>query len=113
MFHAGRLIVQFDQEGAGLLVLMDCKNGKVLQKVARTTTHASWASPIVVNTGSQWEAILLANPSASSHDPVTGKLLWKVDCMEGEVAPSPAYAAGRVFVGTNPGMPLVAIQVGS
>jgi outer membrane protein assembly factor BamB len=111
MVHAGRLIVQFDQEGAGQLLVLDCKNGKVIQKVARETEQASWASPIVVNTGSQWEAILLAKPFASSHDPVTGKLLWKIQCMDGEVAPSPAYAAGRVFVGTQ-GMPLVAIQLG-
>lgn len=110
MLHGGKLLVQFDQEGAGQLLVLDCKNGKVLAKVARETQQASWASPIVVNTGSKWEAILLAKPFASSHDPLTGKLLWKVECMDGEVAPSPAFAAGRVFVGTQ-GMPLVAIQL--
>jgi outer membrane protein assembly factor BamB len=48
----------------------------------------------------------------TAHDPATGKTLWQVECMGGEVAPSPAFAGGRLFVGTS-GIPLTALQPGS
>lgn len=110
MLYPGRLLVQFDHAGGGHLLVLDSKNGKTVQDVTREVKD-SWASPIVVNTGSRFEAILNAKPFVTGHDPATGKLLWKVECMSGEVAPSPAYADGVVFV-TTEGAPLVAIKTG-
>jgi outer membrane protein assembly factor BamB len=53
------------------------------------------------------------HPLLTGHDPETGKILWKVAWIEkGEVAPSPAFAAGRLFVGTS-GIPLTAFQPGA
>jgi len=71
----------------------------------------SWASPIVVNTGSRFEAILNAKPFVMGHDAVSGEVLWKLECMDGEVAPSAAFADGVAFV-TTEGGPLVAIKTG-
>jgi outer membrane protein assembly factor BamB len=111
MLHAGRVLVQFDHEAGGHFLGFDGKTGKTLFDQARDVKQSSWASPIVVNTGSRTEAILSAKPLVISHDPATGKILWKVECMDGEVAPSAAYAAGRVFL-ANEGAAALAIQLG-
>lgn len=111
ILHGGLLLVQFDQNGKGRALGLDVKSGKTVWDQARTIEHESWASPIVVNTGSRTEMILVAKPSISSHDPATGKLLWSVPGADGEIAPSAAYAAGRVFA-VSPGMPLMGIQLG-
>lgn len=57
----------------------------------------SWSSPIVVYTGRRPEIILNANPVVVSYDPETGRELWSVECMIGEVGPSLAYDDGIVF----------------
>jgi len=41
--------------------------------------------------------ILNANPIVAAYNPANGEQLFSVDCMMGEVAPSPAYSAGFVF----------------
>ncbi len=46
-----------------------------------------------------------------SHDPQTGQELWRVRCMQGEIGPSPAYAAGMVYV-VNDYARLAAIRLG-
>lgn len=71
----------------------------------------SWASPILVNTGTRDEVILNANPFLMSHDPRTGKELWRVKCMLGEIAPSPAYADGMAFA-VNDYARLAAVRLG-
>lgn len=107
----GRLLVQFDHGTGGHLLALDPASGKTLWDKAREVKE-SWASPALVDTGSRIEIVLAAKPWVAGHDPMTGDLLWKIECMDGEVAPSPAFAAGRLFVGTQ-GQPLTAIQTGA
>jgi outer membrane protein assembly factor BamB len=111
ILHGGLLIVQFDQNGKGRMLGLDVKSGKTVWDEARAIEWESWASPIVVNTGTRHELITIARPNVWSQDPATGAALWKVAGVDGEVAPSIAYAAGRAF-GVSPGMPLSAIQLG-
>lgn len=94
----GLLFVQYDH-GAGAVMALDCTTGDVVWQVKRT--RLSWSSPICVNTGKRRELVVVDNEVVSSYDPAGGSLLWSVSCMYGEVAPSPAFAAGRVFVATE------------
>ncbi|MDP6776060.1 MAG: PQQ-binding-like beta-propeller repeat protein [Candidatus Latescibacteria bacterium] len=109
MTHRNLLLVQLDDNVGGLLLGLDARTGSQVYEVDRDV-QISWASPILVNTGSRMEFILNANPLVISHDPLTGRELWRVDCMMGEVAPSPAYADGMVFV-VNEYARLAAIKV--
>jgi outer membrane protein assembly factor BamB len=104
----GRLFVQYDEDNEANLFCFDTRSGDILWKTARDV-FTSWASPIVVNTGSRMEIILSANPIVAGYDTVTGKELWSVDCLVGEVGPSPCYAGGRVFA-ANQFASLVAID---
>ncbi|HEX7900796.1 MAG TPA: PQQ-binding-like beta-propeller repeat protein [Planctomycetota bacterium] len=106
----GRVLVQYDDQKGGRFVAFDGQTGQPAWDVKRTVTEA-WATPVVVDAGKRLEAIVYGKPYVAAYDPRTGKELWKVEGMEGEVAPSPAFAAGVVFVGTDHSA-MVAIQTG-
>ena len=110
MIYRHLLLVQLDDNVSGLLLALDARTGSTVYEKSRDV-QISWASPILVNTGSRMELILNANPLVVSYDPLTGRELWQVDCMMGEVAPSPAYADGMVFV-VNEYARLAGIRVG-
>jgi outer membrane protein assembly factor BamB len=110
MVYRNLLLVQLDDNNGGRLVALDVESGNLVYDKTRDV-QISWASPILVNTGSRMEIILNALPLVISYDPLTGNELWRIDCMMGEVAPSPAYADGMVFV-VNEYATLAAIRVG-
>lgn len=90
------LLIQYDQLSGGHLLALGTASGDLVYDQAREV-EISWASPILVDTGNRTELILNANPFIISHDPRTGRELWRVECMMGEIAPSPSYADGMVF----------------
>ncbi len=90
------LIVPFDQNTGGRLIALRTTTGALVYDQPREV-GISWGSPILVNTGERFEVILNGNPFVMAHDPLTGQELWRVQCMLGEVAPSPAYADGMVY----------------
>lgn len=104
------LLVPFDQNTGGRLMALRTHSGELVYDQPREV-EISWASPILVNTGNRDELILNANPFVMSHDPRTGRELWRVRCMLGEIAPSPAYADGMVFA-VNDYARLAGIKVG-
>jgi outer membrane protein assembly factor BamB len=104
------LLVQYDQNTGGRLIALRTPSGDVAYDVPREV-EISWASPILVNTGERTELILNSNPFVMSHDPQTGRELWRARCMMGEIAPSLAYADGMVFA-VNDYARLVGIKLG-
>ena len=110
MMYRDILIIQYDQRGAPAVIGLSGKTGEQVWKTARNV-KISWASPSLINTGNRMELILAAEPSVASYDPLTGKELWSIDCISGEVGPSLAYAAGIVF-SVNEYSTLSAVQIG-
>jgi outer membrane protein assembly factor BamB len=104
------LLVQYDQKTGGHLLALKIDTGILVYDKPRDV-DISWASPIVVNTGARAEIILNSTPFVISYDPRTGQELWRVECMSGEIAPSPAYADGMVYV-VNEYARLAAIKLG-
>ncbi len=107
-----RLLIQYDGQEGGHLLALEPQTGKTIWD-QRRDVRESWATPVVVNTGSRLEVLLNAKPNVISHDPVTGKILWSLKCigMDAEVAPSPAYAAGIAFAGSDHTV-MAAIRIG-
>jgi outer membrane protein assembly factor BamB len=91
------LLVQFDQNTGGHLLALDTATGTQVYDSPRDV-EISWASPILVDPGGGFQVILNSNPFVMGYDPRTGRELWRVRCMQGEIAPSPAYSDGMVFV---------------
>lgn len=106
-----KLFVQYDSNKGGRLLSINTSNGNSLWDVRRNN-KISWASPILISLDGKYQLITSADPTVAAHDPETGNVLWSVECMTGEVGPSPAFADGLVLA-ANEYAQLVAIQPGS
>ena len=105
------LLVQYDSNKGGKLLSLDTATGNTQWETARQV-GISWASPILAEIGGNPQVILSADPLVAGYDPETGEELWSVDCMMGEVGPSPAYGEGLVYA-ANEYARLVAIKPGA
>lgn len=93
------VIVQYDQKDEQRLLAFDFTSGKPVWEAKRRAI--SWSSPIVVDNKGRMELILANSKEVDSYDPQSGKHLWRVECLTGEVASSPAYADGILFVASE------------
>lgn len=94
--HDGLLFVQYDQKKDSRLFAFDLASGNLAWQVERGVI--SWSSPLLIQNDGRWELILTNSKFVDAYAPKTGALLWRVECLDGEVAPSAAYASGIVGV---------------
>ncbi len=105
----GKVFVQYDTTSGSKVMALNAETGKTVWTTARSN-DISWSSPILAKINGKIQLILQANPNLAGYDINSGKQLWSVDCMTGEVGPSPAYGGGLVYaaneyakmVGVNP-----------
>ena len=102
------LLVQYDSNKGGRLLSLDTSTGNTRWETRRQT-GISWASPILAEIGGNPQVVLSAEPLVAGYNPETGEELWSVDCMMGEVGPSPAFGNGLVYA-ANEYARLVAID---
>ncbi len=93
------VIVQYDQKEDSKVMAFEFGTGEPVWQVKRDAI--SWSSPILVENRGRMELILMDGKAVESYAPKSGKRLWRVECLDGEVAPSPAYADGMVFVASE------------
>jgi len=108
--YKDKLMIQYDTNKSGKLIALATQTGTTVWETVRSS-KISWSSPILVNTGSRMELILTTNPNVNGYDPQTGKELWNIACLSGEVGPSAGYADGMVFA-ANEYSKLVGIKIG-
>ena len=105
------LVIQFDQgteaDNASKLLALKIDSGALAWQSTRTVA-ASWTSPILIHTESGPQIVTCSTPLVIATDPM-GQQIWRVNCMGSDVAPSPVYAAGLIFV-TQPYERLCAIK---
>jgi len=114
--HENLLIVQVDQnrpekgESLSRIDALDGATGKVVWSTKRPVT-VSWTTPSIARVDDTPQLITLANPFVISYDPATGREIWRYKWLDGsaDIAPSPVYAAGRVFVAMD-GVAVTAIK---
>jgi len=96
------LIVQLDQgmpkEGLSKLMALDSATGKSVWEAKRPDMPSSWATPIVIEVGGRTQIVTAGEPWAIAYDPGGGTELWRVKCLRQDVAPSPVFADGIVYV---------------
>jgi outer membrane protein assembly factor BamB len=107
-----QLILQLDQgeaeERKSKLLALDGRNGKLLWEKQRKVS-ASWATPIVIEAAGKAQIITLAVPAVIAYSAADGAELWRVDGLDGEITPSPAFAGGLVLA-ICPSQKLMAIH---
>ncbi len=110
LMYRDRLIVQYDQTGSARVLAFEGKSGRKLWETSREV-KISWASPVLAAIDGRTDLVLAAEPFVTGYDPSTGKERWRIDCISGEVGPSPAAANGMVFT-LNEYSKLAAIRPG-
>ncbi len=103
-----KLFVQYDSNKGGKLYAFNVETGDIVWQVIRKC-KISWASPTIALINGKRQLILASNPIVAGYNLVDGKELWSLDCMYGEVGPSPAYGSGLIFA-ANEYAKLVAID---
>ena len=83
--------------GLSHLVALSRETGETVWDIPRPV-QGSWTTPIVITAGGREELVTSAKPWVIAYDPATGEEYWRVRCVEGDSAPSPIYAGGRVLV---------------
>jgi outer membrane protein assembly factor BamB len=107
-----RLIVQLDQgeteDNKSKLYALDGRTGQIVWQRPRKV-GASWATPIVIEATGKAQIITLAVPCVIAYAAADGAELWRVECLNGEITPSPVFAAGLLFI-ASPSEKLLAIR---
>jgi outer membrane protein assembly factor BamB len=98
--HRDLLIVQYDQADSARLVAFRTATGEEAWSVKREV-RASWASPIVVESGGRFLVLALANPALIVYDAASGAEAWRAGDFGAEIGCSPAAAGGRVYAGNE------------
>jgi outer membrane protein assembly factor BamB len=78
------------------ITAFDLATGKTVWQTARPVP-ASWATPALFSTDKGDQVVAAGNPWVIAYDPAGGKELWRANCLDGDVAPSPVYGGGLVF----------------
>ena len=107
-----RVIVQFDQgeqdDQLSKISAFDGATGAVVWQQARPT-GASWATPILLDAAGQAQVVTLGVPWVIAYAAKDGTEIWRANCLDGLVTPSPIFAGGTLFV-VNPSNKLQAIR---
>jgi len=108
-----QVILQFDQgeadEKLSKLYAFDGATGAIVWEQPRSA-GASWATPIVIEATGKSQLITLASPFLIAYSVKDGSEIWRADCLDGEVTPSPVFAGDTLFV-IHPTSKLQAIRV--
>ena len=104
--------MQLDQgdteDNKSKLYALDGRTGQVVWQRPRKV-GASWATPIVIEAAGKAQVITLAVPCVIAYAATDGAELWRVECLNGEITPSPVFAGGLLFV-ASPSEKLMAIR---
>lgn len=111
LMYDGVLFVQYDSDQKVSLIAFDSESGEVKWETIRNGRPA-WSSPVLANFSGKPQIVINGNPFVSSYDAETGKELWAVECMSGDVAPSVAINSTMAYAVTDY-VKLAAIKPGS
>ncbi len=100
IIYKNLLLVQFDSNTKLSLIGIDIESGEQKWETLRRGRPV-WSSPVLGNFNGNPQLVINGNPGVSGYDPSSGKELWSVDCMSGDVAPSVALNSKMVYAVTD------------
>lgn len=120
LLHKNVVILQHDQgsnpeDGLSWLIAMDKATGEIVRRVPRETAN-SWSTPILIGPAEglpRQELITCSSPYVMAYDPDTFEELWRAKGLDGDVAPTPTFAGGLVFMANADGQAMAIRPGGS
>ena len=114
-FAKDTIIFQFDQgddpeKKLSAILGLDPATGAVVWRTERPVS-GSWSSPIAAQTPKGPVVLTTGVPLVIAYNPADGAELWRCDGLSGDVAPSPIYVDGVVYV-TGENAKAMAIRAG-
>ncbi len=96
-----RVIVQYDQAGAedgkSRIFAFNGATGNLIWESKRPVPN-SWTSPVLADTGKNYQLITVADPWVIAYDPNDGKEIWRANCVKGDVGASPIVTGSMAIV---------------
>jgi outer membrane protein assembly factor BamB len=96
LIYKDLLLIQFDSNTKISLIGIDLATGDQKWETIRKG-RAVWSSPVLAHFNGTPEIVINGNPFVSGFDPVSGKSLWDLECMSGDVAPSVAANSAMIY----------------
>ncbi len=100
LMYENTLLLQYDSNTRISLIAFDPESGDQKWETIRNG-HPVWSSPVLANFNGMAQLIINGNPNVSSYDPVTGKAIWEIECLTGDVAPSVAVNSTMIYAVTD------------
>lgn len=100
LIYENILLVQYDSQEIIKLLGFDLKSGDLKWETIRSGRPVN-SSPVLAAFDGQPQVLINGNPNVSSFDPVTGKELWSLQGVSGDVAPSLAVNSKMVYAVTD------------
>jgi outer membrane protein assembly factor BamB len=113
LVYKDKVIVQFDRglepaDGLSAILALDAKTGKTVWSAPRPVRRC-WCTPILITVAGRAELVANGSPWIIAYDPENGRELWRCAGMKEDVAASPTFADGLVYV-TNDHAKVFAIR---
>ena len=111
LLHGETVVVNWDHEGASLIVALAKRTGEELWRQPRDEV-TSWATPIVVTHDGQRQVVVSGTRRVRGYDLKTGTVIWEAGGLPGNIVASPVGADGMVFAaGSYEKQTLLAIRL--
>jgi outer membrane protein assembly factor BamB len=94
------LLVQYDSQEKITLSGFDLSTGELKWETIRSGRPVN-SSPVLATFDGQPQLLINGNPNVSSYDPISGKELWSLPGVSGDVAPSLAVNSKMVYATTD------------
>ncbi len=104
------LLVQWDHQKNAKVIAFDKQTGKILWETPRTEVGMSWSTPLIMTICDKPQLIVNAAKQTWGIEMATGKKLWTVNAVEGEIAPSLTFE-GDTWVAANEASQLIAFKM--
>ncbi|MEM7354591.1 MAG: PQQ-binding-like beta-propeller repeat protein, partial [Acidobacteriota bacterium] len=95
------LVVNWDHEGDSFLVALEAATAKERWRVERPDEVTTWATPLIVEHGGRWQAVVPGTGRSRGYDLTTGEEIWSADGMTVNTIPSPVHRDGLVYLASG------------
>jgi outer membrane protein assembly factor BamB len=109
VYRGDMLVVQWDQEEGARIIAVNKTTGKTLWETPREV-GMSWSTPVIMPLCDKHVLLVHASKTTWGMELSSGKKLWEVEAVSGEVAPSLAWE-GDVWLAANAYSKMVAFKM--